>query len=290
MIIIGTVFCIIIFVAIFLANESKYQEYRNYLDRNTDSALDKYTMNAECAETVGTAKKNLEKIQDILYDAEMNGESENAIRQIKRYESDAKSALVGLAREKWIEEANEILNEFIGHFDFLANTVPEMYNFAELNKSKTKALNLYEKLMYLRVPDVYVGISPHDYIREYLGEDYDPCMNSHWELGQKLDSIIEAAKPEKKRGEKLNREIIGFVKSKGSVKRAELKKHTFQGYTDDEVSAAYKLLIKKYKLVECKIGNRYFVSLPEKSQPSDSNGTCSLAENNTASIDSVPME
>ena len=179
---------------------------------------------------------------------------------------------------EWQEKADKALDCFILSYIHVIDSDPSMFTFAALSKSKKDCLRYYEKYWSLKGPEVYLKISPQDYMKKYLGENYDFCMQSHLELERKLESAIEAAKPEKQRGEKLTREMIAFVKSNGSVKRSELKKHEFQGFNCEEVAAAYKYLLKKYRLVEYKIGNLYFVSLPEKSQsPSHSAETETLS-------------
>lgn len=271
-------FCLI--SAIFISHDqASDRPPTNYLSSDIYEKLDHYKLNAECADNVGTAKRNVSKIQDIRYEAEATGESEKVIQCIKKYESNAEKALLDIAREEWMEAADEIIDELIECYDFVVSTKPDSYNFAELKKAKDNALTLYENLMWLRIPDVFVGIRPHEYIKEYLGDRYAPCMNSRWELGKHLDTIIDSAKPEKKRGEKLKREIVKYVRSNTSVKRSALKKIVFDGFSQKETEYAYKSLIKSNKLAEYKVGNFYFVCVVDKQKkPAEINSTGSEIE------------
>lgn len=217
-----------------------------------------------------TVKEKLLEMED-LYARIDNGKNRNKYKQYLESEiQDVRDEYEDRVFCEWQEKADGVLDCFFAYYIDVIDNDPTMFTFAALSKSRKDCLRYYEKYWTLKDPETYLKISPKDYMKEYLGEGYELCMQSRSELEMKLDSAIEAAKPEKKRGEKLTREITAFVKSKGSIKRSELKKHEFRGFSNEEVIAAYKLLIKKYKLVEYKIGNLYFVSLPEKPQAASS--------------------
>ena len=80
----------------------------------------------------------------------------------------------------------------------------------------------------------------------------------------RLDQAVTEMKPEYRRKMTLYRKIVDAVENEGSVMRSDLLKRSFPNATAKEVECCYKELIKKYKLVEVKLGNRYFVSLSDK--------------------------
>lgn len=237
---------------------------RSFLDRDTDEVLDQYALRAESTDSLAAARENLSKIQDILYEARNSRASESEIQAIQQYESIAQSAVNDLVFEKWEEKVKPVLDRFAAYYYDVIESDPELFNFTDLDKSRRECLKFYDKFISLREPEVYLKVLPVNYLREYLGDNYDPCMQSRWRLEKKLNTAIDEAKPEKLRGERLSREIIDYVKNNQSVKRSDLKKHEFQGYTQEEVSLAYAHLLRKNNLSEYKIGRLYFVRLPEK--------------------------
>ena len=79
-----------------------------------------------------------------------------------------------------------------------------------------------------------------------------------------IDKHVETLKPEYKRKMKIYDDILSVVRSKESIKRADLLHTKIDNATEEEVSVCYKALVKKGKLFEMKLGSRYFVSLSDK--------------------------
>lgn len=84
------------------------------------------------------------------------------------------------------------------------------------------------------------------------------------QLVAEIDKCVETLKPEYKRKMKIYDDILSVVRSKESIKRADLLRTKIDNATEEEVSVCYKVLVKKGKLFEMKLGNRYFVSLSDK--------------------------
>lgn len=255
------VFMVIAIGLIFPDNESEHMETNEFYDKVyklSNSAFD-------CKES-SSVKKKLNEMED-LFERIDNSKNKTKYKQYLQSEiQDVRDEYEDRVFCEWQEKADGVLDCFISSYIDVVYNDPSMFTFAALSKCKKDCLRYYEKYWALKDPETYLKVSPKDYMKEYLGENYDLCMQSHWELEKKLESAIEEAKPEKRRGEKLTKEILSFVKCKGSVKRSELKRHEFDSFSKEEVASAYKFLIAKYKLVEYKIGNLYFVSLPEKPQ------------------------
>lgn len=79
-----------------------------------------------------------------------------------------------------------------------------------------------------------------------------------------IDKHVETLKPEYKRKMKIYDDILSVVRSKESIKRADLLHTKIDNATEWEVSVCYKALVEKGRLVEMKLGNWYFVSLSDK--------------------------
>lgn len=279
-----------IFCAIYSATHSTPYSYGNNLYSEIDNALDEYALNAECAETVGVAQKNLEKIQDILYDAESYNLSENAMNQIRRYESVAKEAYDDLVFEKWEEKAVPVLDKFVDAFYEVINAEPDMFSFDYLTEQKRKCLKAYDRFREIKNTDVELKISPWDFMVQHLGSSFDQCMYSRWQIENKLNAAIEAAKPEKKRGDKLKSEMIKYVRSNTSIKRSVLKKHVFDGFSQQETGITYRLLIEENKLAEYKVGNRYFVCVVEKAKKPAKKTSAGLVEDSPVNSDRLDSD
>ena len=84
------------------------------------------------------------------------------------------------------------------------------------------------------------------------------------QLVAEIDKCVETLKPEYKRKMKMYDDILSVVRSKESIKRADLLHTKIDNATEWEVSVCYKALVEKGRLVEMKLGNWYFVSLSDK--------------------------
>lgn len=215
--------------------------------------------------TPDSAQKCVDDLRSIQFDLEINGDPErvapylaSAIREAEKNVSDIKMG-------KWEEKAWDVLSKFRDEFSFVTSGDSRDFRHIEdVLKSSKKCMDLWHKYWSIPLDSITVQVDPHEYMEKYLGEDFEPCMHSSLELRKRLDKATEQLKPEHKRKLKLYSEIIDYVRANDNIMRCELLKHPFRNATDKEVKCCYNDLIKKYRLVEIKIGNRYFVSLSDK--------------------------
>lgn len=231
---------------------------------NYMKASDKLVISADKTRSIEKVK---EKIADLdrEYDKtrDFMGYSGNQLH------SDYKEGLVErlheLEEEKWERKADRILQEFYDSYDTIVSGEFDSFrDVEELFREKNRCISLWQKYFAIDLSEYDMTIYPKRYMREQFGEDYDPCMESHEALEKKLSEHVNAMRPEYKRKMALYRIIVGRVCSCGTVQRSELLKQDFTGYIPEEVKCCYKELVKKNRLVEVKLGNRYFVSLSDK--------------------------
>lgn len=173
---------------------------------------------------------------------------------------DVRELADALAKEEWEEKANRILDKFIDLY--LMITSPDFQDVEKAYRSKKRCIGYWQDY-FASVPDgLYVY--PKSYMKEYLDEDYDSCMESHVALEKKLSVAIDEMKPEYQRKKQLKSNLLSLVENEGSIMRSQLLNHQFEGCIEKEVQYCYRELITNYSLVEVKIGSRYFVSLSDK--------------------------
>lgn len=170
-----------------------------------------------------------------------------------------------LEEEKWEKRADKYLQEFSDCY--LTIVGGEFENFKDVDalfKMKKRCISLWQKYYAIDLSEYETTIYPKRYLRDWMGEDYDPCMESHEALEKKLNDCVDKMRPEYKRKNALYGIIVTRVASIGSIARSELLKQRFDGYVPEEVKCCYNALIKENRLVEVKLGGRYFVSLSDK--------------------------
>lgn len=234
------------------------QRKMNYLE-----ASDKI-FSAKNSQSIKTVKNSIERL-DYEYTKvkELAGESDNYL-----YTEDRKilvEHLHDLEQEKWEKKADRCLQEFSDCYLTIING--ELENFRDVDalfSAKRRCITLWQKYFAIDLSGYETVIYPIKYLREWMGEDYDPCMKSHDTLEKKLSTIVEKMRPEYKRKNALYDIIVSRVAALGSVARADLLKTKFDGYITDEVKCCYRALIKANRLVEVKLGGKYFVSLSDK--------------------------
>ena len=173
--------------------------------------------------------------------------------------------LRSLEQEKWQKKANKYLQEFWDCYYLIVNRELESFNDVELLfRTKRRCIENWQRYFGIDLSEYQNTIYPKRYLREWMGEDYDPCMDSHDALEKKLSAIVDTMRPEYKRKNALYGIIINHVAALGSVSRGALLKTSFDGFISDEVKCCYRALIKQNRLVEVKLGGRYFVSLSDK--------------------------
>lgn len=165
-----------------------------------------------------------------------------------------------LSREEWEQRAGKLLDKFLELY--LMITDPSYKDVEKAYRSKKKCIEYWQK--YFASPPEDVVVYPKQYIKDYLMDYYDPCMESHELLEKKLSSSIEQMKPEYKRAVKLRKDLLDIVAQSDGMMRSELLSKSFDGSTKKEVEWCYRELVKRYKLVEIKINNRYIVKLSDK--------------------------
>ncbi len=231
------------------------REFYNEVDKLANSVYD-------CKKT-STAIEKLEELE-LLYDRIDNrSTAEKYKTYLKEEISDAKEEVYDRVFGDWKEKADEILNCFMGYYDAVINNCGSFQSIEFASADKNKCLKYWDKYWSLH-SDLPLKVSHSDYMREYLQGDYEPCMQDRWSLEKRLADAIDELKPERKRKQQLYSNMLHFVGENGSIKRAVLLKHSFLGFNSEEVKYCYNELLKKYRLVEYRIGNPYFVMLSDK--------------------------
>lgn len=167
-----------------------------------------------------------------------------------------------MAIEEWHEKADKILDKFLELYTLI--TDPSFKDVEKAYRSKKRCIELWQSYFYSIPDDTGIWYDGKTHMKEYLGDDYDICMETHEFLEKRLSQCIEEMKPEYKRKQNLRKQILDIVAEKQSVMRAELVKMPFEGCTVQEVTYCVKELVDSYRLVALKIGNRYFISLSDK--------------------------
>lgn len=170
-----------------------------------------------------------------------------------------------LEEEKWQRKADKYLQDFADCYEIIRSHELEDFRDVELLlKYEKKCIDSWQKYFAIDLTEYESTLYPKRYLKEYMGDDYDPCMESKQALEKKLSEYIDHMRPEYKRKRKLYKILVDYVREVGSIKRADLFKTVFDGYTADEIKCCYRELIKKNRLVEIRLGNPYFVSLSDR--------------------------
>ena len=234
------------------------RQVMNYMDSS-----DKL-MNATDSRSIKKVRESIEsldheysKVRDIA------GQSGNYLYTEDR--SFLTEHLHDLEQEKWEKKADKYLQEFSDCY--LTIVGGEFENFKDVDslfKMEKRCISLWQKYYAIDLSEYETTIYPKRYLREWMGEDYDTCMECHEALEKKLSDCVDKMRPEYKRKTALYGMIVTRVASFGSIARSELLKQRFDGYIPEEVKCCYNALIKENRLVEVKLGGRYFVSLSDK--------------------------
>lgn len=175
------------------------------------------------------------------------------------------SAVENLEIADWEMRAEKHLQAFIDCYEMLIGRDFENFrDVEEFFRVKNRCISEWQKYFAVDVSEYSTRIYPKQYMREWLQERYDPCMESHEALEKKLSDYVSAMRPEQKRKNKLYNAVVEHVNVSGTLVRSELLKHEFPGFIAEEVRCCYRQLLKQNRLVETKIGNRWFVSLSDK--------------------------
>lgn len=166
-----------------------------------------------------------------------------------------------LEKDKWKEKADKALDEFIDMYMFIND--PDERDIEKAVHSKAKCISLWQSYFATIPGDTGIWYDAQGYMKEYLGDEYDPCMESHEALEKKLTQRVETLKPEYRRKMNLRKQIVDTVARHESIMRSELLAMPFEGCTNKEVAYCVRELVDAYRLVSLKIGNRYFISLSD---------------------------
>ena len=196
----------------------------------------------------------------------MTSSQRSAYREIKsEITQTAREQIRELEEDRWERVAEKHLQNFYDSYYMVTNG--ELHTFRDvelLMKEKARCIREWQSYFAVDLDQFDTTIYPKKYMREYLGEDYDPCMDSHEALEKKLSDCVASMRPEQKRKNQLYKLIVDHVRRQETVPRGELLKTEFPGYIPEEVRCCYRELIKRNRLVETKMGNRFFVSLSDK--------------------------
>lgn len=212
------------------------------------------------ARTSKTAKKALDEYE-VLH-AEISSRRDLVSEHIYQEDMrDIRDNYTDLAIEEWHEKAGKILDQFIRTYIMITE-----HDFKEVDKayrSKNRCIGYWTKYFDSIPHDTGLRYDPKGFMKSYLGEDYDPCMEYRVDLEKKLNQCLEEMRPEYKRKLRLRDQVLNTVAEQGSIMRSELIKTPFEGCTPKETEYMIKELVEKRRLAAVKIGNRYFISLSE---------------------------
>ena len=176
-----------------------------------------------------------------------------------------KDHLAELEEEAWERKALKHLQTFADCY--VAIVTGEIASFREVDqlmKLRDRCVSAWQSYFSIDLMQYKTTIYPKRYLREYMDDLYDPCMESSEALRNKLNEHIQVMRPEYKRKMRLYTLMIAYVRARDTVMRADLMKAPFENYTADEVKYCYKDLVSRNRLFEYKMGSRIFVSRSDK--------------------------
>ena len=242
-----------------LGKRQEKAEIVNYMER-CDKAVEK-GLNASSAEKV---RESIQEVSD-------------AYREVKRtvprlgdqfHRDDfheLREHLREAEQDQWERKADKYLQGFYDSYSMLESGELASFKDVELLfRYKKRCIDYWQKYFAIDLQKYETTIYPKRYMKEWLGEDYDPCMDSHEALEKKLSSFVQEMRPEYQRKMQLYEILVEYVARRQSVFKTELLKVKIDGFTDEEKRCCYRELLKKNRLVEIKMGNRLFVTLSDK--------------------------
>lgn len=223
---------------------------------------------ADDCETIEEAQKYKKKLEAVYAEALVDDTSALVIEDFEEILGELEDIVHEKMVDTWKEEADPILAEL--RYSFRLITDAEQHGFENVEdviKEKAECLSAYDEYFtmssdFLEKYQCYGLIHVKDYLEQ--ANPFGRKIQNAWELEQILDAAIEPLKPEQKRKKKLYRDILNWVAEQESVQQCVLLKREFPNATAEEVKYCYKDLVKRYKLVKYKMGNRWFVTLSDK--------------------------
>lgn len=197
-------------------------------------------------------------------------ESEQHLSEFYRKEfhedmDDLREHLRQIEEEAWLKKAGKHLADFAESYEIIMGG--EMETFRDVDRlfaQKKRCVSEWHKYFAIDLTQYKSTIYPKRYLREFMGDQYDPCMESSEALDRQLSGRIQSMRPEFTRKKRLYDLMVAYVREHPGIMRADLMKVNFPGFNADEVKYCYKPLLEKNRLVEYKMGSRYFVSLSDR--------------------------
>lgn len=221
----------------------------------------------EC-ETIEEAQKYKKKLEAVYAEALVDDTSAFVIEDFEEILGELEDTVHEKMVYTWKKEADAILAGL--RYSFRLITDAERHGFENVEdviEEKAECLSLYDEYFtmssdFIEKYQCYGLIHVKDYFEQE--NPFEREIQNAWELEQVLDAAIEPLKPEQKRKKKLYRDILNWVAEQESVQQCALLKQEFPNATAEEVKYCYKDMVKQYRLVKYKMGNRWFVMLSDK--------------------------
>lgn len=181
-----------------------------------------------------------------------------------KYSKEDQEAMDREEYDRWLKRANPALDSFSQEFKKLTSDTYHCYrNVAEIDSSRDKCINLWYE--YLSTQDgINVLVHAKEYMRNYLGSVYEPCMETSDALKKRLNSAAEFKKLSQLMRDDICLEILRIVSENGSVMRCKLLKKNICDSTYEQIESCYQYLLLKKQLYEYKYSSRYYVTLDVK--------------------------
>lgn len=249
---------VIIMFPLILRLSREEESFKNY------SKADDKCERASEGNSIKRLKENISNLENAYQQASpyfSSKQKDAHMRNMNEYRENLRL----LEEEKWQRKADKYLQDFAECYEIIRSRELEDFRDVELLlKYEKKCIDSWQKYFAIDLTEYESTLYPKRYLKEFMDDDYDPCMESKQALEKKLSEYIGHMRPEYKRKTKLYKILVDYVREVGSIKRAALLKTVFDGYTQDELKCCYRELIKKNRLVEIKLGNLYFVYLSDK--------------------------
>ena len=101
--------------------------------------------------------------------------------------AELKEHLADIEREHWEKRAEPHLQTFADDYEELrTQSLPP----AEAQRIKRECIREWQRYYGTSLDQYRTTIHPKQYFREWMAEDYDPCMDDHGKLDRRLDKYI----------------------------------------------------------------------------------------------------
>lgn len=269
--------CVVMIVIIVAIRDPKLRSEdrnprRRYYDDPTKpysyERLDKIEYKASDSSSIDKVKSYLDELEILAEDARRDGAPEGKLQDIRKCRESVDRSYQILLEEKWKKKIDPIVDELNDCYEIVMTAYNHTFQKVEdVIWARDRCLALFD--LYRKAADTFLEenqcrgrIRTAEYLNSWHPEE--KRFVSKWELQQTLDAAIEPLKPEQKRKKKLYRDILNWVAEQEAVQQCVLLKQEFPNATAEEVKYCYKDMVKQYKLVKYKMGNRWFVTLSDK--------------------------